>query len=205
MKLRKLEMMLEDVQDFKKPSPALEQYMTPAPLAARILHHAFLAGDIEDMRICDLGCGTGILGIGAALLGASDIDGYDCDPKAIDLCSENAQKFSIDLNLYHLMLEDGMHDLPLHYDTIFMNPPFGAQNVHADRPFIDCALRHADVVYGIFNAGSIPFLERYTKRHASIRERFHATIPLKKSFSFHTKEVYEIPVEVLVFDVLKEK
>ena len=202
MKLRRLEMMLEDVAGFRHPSPALEQYMTPAPLASRLVHHAFLAGDIEDMTICDLGCGTGILGIGAALLGASHVDGYDCDTKALEICLENVQKFSVDMNLHHLVLENEMCDLPMHYGTILMNPPFGAQNVHADRPFIDCALKHADVVYGIFNAGSIAFIERYTKKYAIIRERFHATIPLKKSFSFHTKEVCEIPVEILVFDVL---
>lgn len=195
--------MLEDVTGFRQPSPSLEQYMTPAPLASRLVHHAFLAGDIEDMTICDLGCGTGILGIGAALLGASRVDGYDCDTFALEICLENVQKFSVAMNRYHLMLEDGISDLPMHYDTILMNPPFGAQNVHADRPFIDCALKHADVVYGIFNAGSAAFIERYTKKHALIRERFHAMIPLKKSFSFHTKEVCEIPVEILVLDVLK--
>ena len=203
MKLRRLEMMLEGVTGFHQPSPTLEQYMTPAPLASRLVHHAFLAGDIEDMTICDLGCGTGMLGIGAALLGASRVDGYDCDATALEICSENAQKFSVEMNLHHLSLEDDMCDLPMHYDTILMNPPFGAQNVHADRPFIDCSLKYADVVYGIFNAGSIAFIERYTRRRSTIRERFHATIPLKKSFSFHTKEMYDIPVEVLVFDVLK--
>ena len=203
MKLRRLEMMLEDVTGFRHPSPTLEQYMTPAPLASRLVHHAFLAGNIEDMTVCDLGCGTGILGIGAALLGASRVDGYDCDMKVLEICSENAQKFSVSINLHHMRLEDGICDLPMHYSTILMNPPFGAQNVHADRPFIDCALKHADVVYGIFNAGSIAFIERYTKKHAMIRERFHATIPLKRSFSFHTQEVCEIPVEILAFDVLK--
>jgi len=204
MKLRRLEMMLEEVDGFQTPSPALEQYMTPASLAARMVHHAFLAGDIEDMAVCDLGCGTGILGIGAALLGASRADGYDCDKKALEICSSNAQKFSIVLNCLHLKLEDEVPSLQIHYDTVLMNPPFGAQNAHADRPFIDCALANADVVYGIFNAGSIAFLERYTKKRATIRERFQAVIPLRRSFSFHTKEVCEIPVEVLIFDVLKK-
>ncbi|MCL2460714.1 MAG: METTL5 family protein [Euryarchaeota archaeon] len=205
MKLRRLEMKLEEVADFQHPSPALEQYMTPAPLAARIVHHAFLAGDIEELTICDLGCGTGILGIGAALLGAAHVDGYDCDRKALKICSDNTQKLSVVLNCHHLKLEDEMLCLQMHYDTVLMNPPFGAQNAHADRPFIDCALAHADVVYGIFNAGSVAFLERYTKKRATIRERFHAMIPLRRSFPFHTKEVCEIPVEVLIFDVIKKR
>ena len=47
MKLRQLEMCLQKVQGFHAPVAELEQYMTPAPLAARLLHEAALACDIE--------------------------------------------------------------------------------------------------------------------------------------------------------------
>ena len=49
------------------------------------------------------------------------------------------------------------------FDTVVMNPPFGAQKKHADRPFIDLALVLAPVTYGIFNAGSAPFVRTYTE------------------------------------------
>ena len=42
MKQRKLEMLLEDVAVFEKPTPMLEQYPTPAVLSAEILHFAFM-------------------------------------------------------------------------------------------------------------------------------------------------------------------
>jgi putative methylase len=203
MKLRRLEMLLEGVSDFETPHAALEQYMTPASLAARVVHHAFLAGDIQDLLVCDLGCGTGILGIGAALLGASRVDGYDGDLSALEICAHNAQKFSVDMHCELFMLDTSSPTtLPARYDTILMNPPFGAQNTHADRPFIDCALENADVVYGIFNAGSIGFLKSYTKERATIRDQFSARIPVKRRFFFHTQDIVEIPVEVIIFDTI---
>ena len=71
MNLRRLEMELERLEGFERPTPRLEQYGTPAPVAARLLHHAAMQGAIEGRRVVDLGCGTGILGCGAALLGAA--------------------------------------------------------------------------------------------------------------------------------------
>ncbi len=50
----------------------LEQYKTSAHLAAQMLlliQNEF--NDIEDKVIADLGCGTGILGIGAVVLGSA--------------------------------------------------------------------------------------------------------------------------------------
>ncbi len=71
MRLRTLEIALEGLEGFGKPDARMEQYLTPAPLAARLLHHAHLLGDIEGKAVCDLGCGTGVLACGAILLGAT--------------------------------------------------------------------------------------------------------------------------------------
>lgn len=52
-------------------------------------------------RILDVGTGSGILGIGAILLGSGEVDGVDIDPTAVKVALENAQlngvsdKFSI--------------------------------------------------------------------------------------------------------------
>ena len=43
-------------------------------------------------RVLDVGCGSGILSIAAARVGASQVLGLDLDPKAIDVAKENAQK-----------------------------------------------------------------------------------------------------------------
>ena len=82
-------------------------------------------------------------------------------------------------------------------DTVVMNPPFGAQKAHADRPFIDCALSIAEVTYSIFNAGSIPFVAAYTAQRAEVTEKIGGAFPIRRTFAFHTKDVQEIGVEIL--------
>ena len=46
MRRKDLEMALQRVRGFEDPDPALEQYMTPAAMAAEILFDAYRAGDV---------------------------------------------------------------------------------------------------------------------------------------------------------------
>ena len=50
------------------------------------------AAPLEDTRIVDYGCGSGILGIAAALLGAQQVLGIDNDPQAITASLDNAMR-----------------------------------------------------------------------------------------------------------------
>ena len=195
MKLKNLEIHLQKVSGFKNPVAGLEQYLTPAPLAARFLFDCFLHGDLEDMKVLDLGCGTGMLSIGAALLGA-EVTGVDVDHSALAVAEENAaaQKLDITFRREVIRAETAEADA---YDTVIMNPPFGAQNEHADRPFIEAALLSAPVVWGIFNKGSIPFIKAYTKDSAEITDKVAAKLSIPRQFAFHTKDVVEIPVEIV--------
>ncbi|MDD1718927.1 MAG: METTL5 family protein [Methanoregulaceae archaeon] len=198
MKLRQLEMVLEGLQGFGRPDPSREQYRTPAPLAARLLFDAFMQGDIENRRVCDLGCGTGVLAIGAGLLGAGEVTGVDSDKDALRIAGENAVTAGVAIGFLRSDISDPL--LPGragHADTVVMNPPFGAQKQHADRPFIDCALNIADVIYGIFNAGSVPFVRSYTAGRASVEGRARGTLRIPHQFSFHTRTHVDIGVEIL--------
>ncbi len=198
MKLKHLEMALQRLSGFPHPRAELEQYQTPAPLAARLLYHALMKGDIEDKNVCDLGTGTGMLAIGAALLGAIRVQGVDTDRKAIEVAKANAALLDVDVDFIQADVRDA--DLPFRLggsDTVIMNPPFGAQKAHADRPFIDLALNLAPVTYSIFNAGSAQFIETYTADRAEIDERVGGIFSIKRTFSFHTRDVQEIGVEIL--------
>jgi putative methylase len=198
MKLKHLEMTLQRLRGFSRPRAALEQYQTPAPLAARLLYHALMKGDIEGKRVCDLGCGTGVLAIGAALLGAETIVGIDIDERALAIARENAGLLDTNITFLTTDVRDGgCRERIGACDTVIMNPPFGAQKAHADRPFIDCALAVAGVTYSIFNAGSIPFVEAYIAQKAEITEKIGGAFPIKRTFAFHKKDVQEIEVEIL--------
>jgi putative methylase len=198
MKLKRLEMTLQHIAGYHHPRAALEQYQTPAPLAARLLYHALMKGDIEGKTVCDLGCGTGVLAIGAALLGADRVRGVDSDPKAVEGAKENATLLDAHVEFIVADVRDTeVSDCLGSCDTVIMNPPFGAQKAHADRPFIDLALSLAPVTYSIFNAGSTRFIETYTAERAEIDERVGGVFPIKRTFSFHTHDIQEIEVEIL--------
>jgi putative methylase len=157
-----------------------------------------MKGDIEGKRVCDLGCGTGVLAIGAALLGAETIVGIDIDERALAIARENAGLLDTNITFLTTDVRDGgCRERIGACDTVIMNPPFGAQKAHADRPFIDCALAVAGVTYSIFNAGSIPFVEAYIAQKAEITEKIGGAFPIKRTFAFHKKDVQEIEVEIL--------
>jgi putative methylase len=198
MKLKNLEMMLQRLAGFSGPRASLEQYQTPAPLAARLLFHALMKQDIEGRTVCDLGSGTGVLAIGAALLGARRVTGFELDERAVRVAQANAELLDADVAFVVADIGDkGFGAAAGPCDTVVMNPPFGAQKAHADRPFIDAALALSPVTYSIFNAGSTPFVKAYTEGRAEISEKIGGAFPIKRIFAFHTKDMQEIEVEIL--------
>ena len=62
--------------------------------------------DISDKRVVDFGCGSGILGIAALLLGAQHMVGIDIDPQAILASTENAERNSINKDNIELFLPE---------------------------------------------------------------------------------------------------
>lgn len=97
LKLKQLESILSEVDDFEAPKYQLEQYKTSAAIAARALYSIEQAyGDIEGRIVGDFGTGTGILGIGCAVLGADLVVGVDMDEDAILQAVQNAEDIGVD-------------------------------------------------------------------------------------------------------------
>ena len=61
-------------------------------------------------RVLDLGCGSGILGIGALLLGADRCVGCDVDPKAPDVAAANAALNAIGPERFRVFAGDILRD-----------------------------------------------------------------------------------------------
>lgn len=59
----------------------------------------FEFGDIEGRNVLDLGCGTGMLGIAASILGAGTVTGLDVDDGALRAAAENAECMDVDMDL----------------------------------------------------------------------------------------------------------
>ncbi len=194
MRKRELEMRLQEIRGFEDPDPSLEQYMTPASMAADILFTAYSNGDVEGMKVVDLGCGTGMLSIGAWLLGAGMVLGFDRSEGALSVAESNRDAFGADVEF---VLSD-VRDVSEGADTVFMNPPFGCQTRNADRPFLDKAMEISECVYSIHMAETIGFLESYCARRGrsvAWRKTYKYVIP--HTFAFHSKERSSVDVVVV--------
>jgi len=192
MKKKELEIALQKVSVMENPSPQLEQYHTPADIAADILFNAY--EDIYKKKVVDLGCGTGIFAIGAALIGAKEVVGIDIDSSAIKIAKKEAEKF--DLENISFMVED-VENAMIKGDVVIMNPPFGSQlgNRKADRIFLKKGLEIAPVVYSLHLKSTIPFIKILVDSiGGEITYSRDYDFPIKRTFQFHTKRmaVYEV-------------
>ena len=196
MKKKELEIFLQKIPDFEKPKPGLEQYVTPAVIVADIIFIAFQMGDIENKKVLDLGCGTGIFSVGAFVLGAKKITGVDLDEDAIKV----AKKYANDNKLKIDFFVKDVKDVDILCDTVIMNPPFGAQksNINADRRFIEKAFEKAKVIYSLHLTKTVPFIEKMVsslKGNIDLTKEY--SFPIKHSQSFHTKKVVFFDVSLL--------
>ena len=194
MKKKDLEIELERISPFDDPSAALEQYPTPATVASDILFAAYANGDVADMTVNDLGCGTGIFAIGSMLLDAKIVRGYDVSASALAVARKNAKNLGADVEF----IECDISEVKDRADTTFMNPPFGCQNKHADRPFLDKAMGLSDSVYSIHMANTMGFLEDYVSsfgKEIVARATYKYNIP--HTFSFHSKTRQTVDIVVV--------
>ncbi len=184
MRKRELEMTLQTVQGFEDPDASLEQYMTPAVIAADIIFEAHRKGDIADLKVMDLGCGTGMLSIGAWLMDAGMVVGYDTSERALDVARRNVDAIGAEVEF---KLSD-IKRIDEGADTVLMNPPFGCQRSHADRPFLEKAITLSDCVYSIHMANTLDFVESFCEKHGkSIFWRRTYKYDIPHQFSFHKK------------------
>ncbi|NYT00326.1 MAG: methyltransferase [Methanocellales archaeon] len=200
MKKKKLEMILEGVKGFSAPNVRKEQYDTPAPIAAEMLHLAYMQGDLSGI-VFDLGCGTGILAIGAKLLGAEKVIGVDSDLEALKIARENAERTGVEICLICCDVKD--FTVRCHADLIsavVMNPPFGAQRRGCDRPFLRKALEIGDVVYSLHNAGSENFINKFIRKQGIITHKRSIDFPMKWAFRFHKKDIKIVNIDLYRFE-----
>jgi putative methylase len=188
------------VAGFDSPRADLEQYRTPPELAAHLVHTADLQGDVEDHTVVDLGCGTGMLALAAALRGPAQVAGVDIDPGPLSIARENERRVASASAVAWVRGDATRVPLcPGGPTTVLMNPPFGAQagNEHADRAFLATTARIADVSYSIHNAESVDFVEAFAAdNEGEITHAYTAEFDLPHSFEFHDEDTHTIGVEV---------
>jgi len=201
MKKKRLAIILSKLGGFESPSPELEQYRTPGSVAAELLWLAYSHGDIEGKTIADLGAGTGVLSIGAFLLGAEKVYAVEKDKKAIEIARKNALPLGIGDEI--VFVNADVSEFFEKVDTVVMNPPFGSQKPHADRPFLLKAFEISDVVYSIHLAKPEVrgFIETFVRDNGfKITHRITTPFEIPAQFHFHRKRLERILVDIYRFE-----
>lgn len=206
MKLKQLASFLQEIEDFANPKFELEQYKTSAELAARILFT--IQDDICGKLVGDLGCGTGILGIGAAALGADFVWAFDIDPDAIDQTLEHAERLEVedamevvraDVTAVGSLLRSGARKL----DTCILNPPFGTRKAGVDMAFLRTALEithEAGVVYSLHKSSTrAHILKTATESWGCAEAEVVAELKfdLPSTYAFHRESSVDVAVDLI--------
>jgi len=197
---RQLAQQLGVVVGFDEPAASLEQYRTPPTVAAHLVHLADLNDDVAGRTVVDLGCGTGMLALAAALRGPSQVLGVDVDPSPLSTARANRRRIGTQTTVSWVRADATEPPLcPSDPVTVVMNPPFGAQsgNEHADRAFLATAADIASVSYSIHNAGSADFIEAFAADNGgTVTAAYRSTLSLPRQFSFHDADTKDIDVEL---------
>jgi putative methylase len=201
-------MALESIKRVDELDVSLEQYPTPASIAAAILYSAEMENhDITDKTVCDLGCGDGIFAIGAALLGAMRVIGVDVQSKSLKVSQQNARMLSVEGTTDWILGDVSSLEMRRRVDTVVTNPPFGVKTRGADLKFLRKALSIAGVTYSIHLAGN--------KNRAFLKQTIEGLggnltqvetfqFPIRRLYEFHHKEKHFINVDLYRIQVRHE-
>lgn len=197
---KQLEMALSRLKGFSEPDFGLEQYPTEAGIAAEIAWNAYYRREIQGKVAADLGCGTGILGLSAIMMGAEKVFFVDIDEKALDICRENINiiedLFQENLGERCITVNKKAQDFDDKVDAVIQNPPFGIQSrTHSDKEFLEKAFSVADTIYSFHKAESRNFINAICKDNGfSAEEYWEFDWPLKRTMRYHKKNIQYIKV-----------
>ncbi|MBW2980736.1 METTL5 family protein [Candidatus Woesearchaeota archaeon] len=202
----KLAIKLSQLKGFEQQKVKAEQYPTDPEIAAQVLWNAYLLGDLEGKVSVDLGCGTGILGIGALYLGNSKVYFVDSDKEALDIAKINVSRVkseSSDIGEAVFLCQD-MAKFNKKVDLVLQNAPFGTKVRHADREFLKKAVKLADTIYSFHKSETKGFVEAFAKDSGfEISHCWDFRFPLKQAMSFHRRKIHRINVSC--FRLIKAK
>lgn len=186
--------------------------MTPPHLAARVLQCAASFDDLEGCAVADLGCGTGMLVVGAALMGCDEAlsVGVDADPDALAIARANLDGMDVECALLRADVVAGA-GLPFRqqqgsgsvFDTVLMNPPFGTKNQGVDLLFVKRGLAVAPVVYSLHKTSTREFLvgrgAAACGRNVEVEVVATMRFDLPATYKFHKQKSVHIEVDLLRF------
>lgn len=189
--------LLSKLKVFEGPDVRLEQYPTDSEIAGEALWFAFMQGDIEKRVVADLGSGTGILGLGALLLGAKKAFLVDIDTNAMGLAMANQEFLEKETGkkLCACFSAGDINVFDEKADVVIMNPPFGTKNEKADTMFLMKAMNLANTIYSFHKASTKDYIDRLVADNGFTTTHYKEyDFPLKQSMEHHKRRVEKIKV-----------
>ena len=204
MKLKNIISDLESIETFSSPKDYLEQYQTPASVAGEMIHYISNNYSLKNYSIADLGCGTGILGIAAALCGCKNVFLFDIDEEALEIAKNNVESFELNDNVQIIQTDVNQlrlcNKLNKYFDLIITNPPFGIRSENgADVEFLKTAsyLCH-NTIFSLHKFSTVNFLKKfYNKNGVNDIKSFKIEYNLPKTYKFQKKKEKNIDVVCL--------
>ena len=200
-----LAIVLSRLEGFQEPKVMAEQYTTDSEIAAQVLWNAKLMGDIGKVSV-DLGCGTGILGIGLALLGSEKIIFVDSDERVLKIAKKNIEKVKSEgyaIGEAVFRCED-ITDFNERCDLVVQNPPFGTKVSHMDKVFLNKAFETSNIVYSFHKSESKNFVRKLsTENNFRVTHIWDFNFPLKATYHYHRRKIKRIRVSC--FRIEKQK
>jgi putative methylase len=196
LRRQQLEIALSHLKPSPSPQLAYEAYDLDPSSAAEVL---FLAesrfGDVKDRAILDLGCGSGILAIGAALMGAEMVVGVDINLDSVEMARANARLSGASVQLVAGDIEAVRGPL----DVTIMNPPFGTRLRGIDVTFLRKAMSVSVLVYSLHKTGEqnrVFLRNAVEKLGGEVDAIFNMELEIPRTYEFHTKKRYQVEVDL---------
>ncbi len=184
---KELEIQLSrSIEGFPAPKVSLEQYQTPSRVAANLTHRASYLGDLNGKNVIDIGAGTGMLAIAAALSGAK-VTAIELDPASIAILKKNMVRVGVNLIVVRANFFEW--EARMHYDTAILNPPFGIQQKkYRDLEFLLKANQISEVSYSILDGSesNVKMLPKLLeKRGIELLDYYIDEFPLENIYPWH--------------------
>ena len=214
MKLKNIISSLESLETFSSPKDYLEQYQTPPSIAGEMIHYISNNYSLNNYSIADLGCGTGILGISAALCGCKNVFLFDIDEEALDIAKNNIEQLELEDNIQIIQMDVNQlrqcNKLNKYFDLVITNPPFGIRSENgADIEFLKTASYICNnTIFSLHKFSTINFLKKfYNKNGINDIQSFKIEYNLPKTYKFQKKKEKNIDVvclEAKINDIIIE-
>ena len=201
MKLKNIISDLESLESFSSPKDYLEQYQTPPSVAGEMIHYISNNYSLNNYIIADLGCGTGILGISAALCGCENVFLFDIDDEALEIAKNNVENLELENKIQIIQVDVNQlrhwNKLNKYFDLVITNPPFGIRSENgADVEFLKTASYLCNnTIFSLHKFSTNNFLNKfYEKNGIKDIKSFKIEYNLPKTYKFHKKKEKNIDV-----------